>query len=69
MIGFNTVLPLSADTSVDRFLELCRQWQQGSPHRTLPLDSRPIHDGLRYDSDLDVRSMENNFAQLKKRLF
>jgi len=53
MIGFNTVLPLSADTSVDRFLELCRQWQQGSPHRTLPLDSRPIHDGLRYDSDLE----------------
>lgn len=53
MIGFNTVLPMSADTSVDDFLRLCRQWQQGSPHRTLPLDDQPIRDGLRYTSDVE----------------
>lgn len=51
MIGFNTVLPLSTDTTVEQFLGLCRQWQQGSPHRTLPLDDQPIQDGLRYTSD------------------
>lgn len=54
MLGFNTVLPLSPDTPVDQFLELCRRWQQGSPHRSLPLDDRPIEDGLRYNSDLET---------------
>jgi hypothetical protein len=53
MIGFNTVLPLSADTSVSHFLSLCRKWQEGSPFRTLPLDDREIYDGLRYTSDLE----------------
>lgn len=54
MIGFNTILPLSAETSVEHFLEICRKWQQGSPHTTLTFDNQPIRDGLTYTSDQEL---------------
>lgn len=54
MIGFNTVLPLSTDTSVEHFLELCRIWQQHSPHTTITFDDRPIHNGLKYESSQEI---------------
>lgn len=50
MIGFNTVLPLSPDTTVEQFLDLCRIWQQGSPFSPLDFDDQPVRDGLRYTS-------------------
>jgi len=56
MIGFNTILSLSKETTVERFLEICRLWQRGSPHTTLAIDDRPIQDGLLYTSDQE--SME-----------
>ena len=54
MIGFNTVLPLSADTSVEHFLNICRIWQQRSPHTTMTFDDQPIQNGLKYESDQEV---------------
>ena len=56
MVGFNTILTLPKETTVEKFLEICRVWQQGSPHTTLTFDDQPIHDGLIYSSD--VESME-----------
>jgi hypothetical protein len=54
MIGFNTVLPLCTETTVEDFLNLCRIWQQRSPHTTMTFDDRPIQDGLEYSSDREV---------------
>lgn len=54
MIGFNTVLPLSTDTTVEHFLHICRIWQQRSPHTTLTFDDQPIQNGLKYESDQEV---------------
>lgn len=54
MIGFNTVLPLPQDTSVEHFLNICRIWQQRSPHTTLAFDGQPIQNGLKYESDQEV---------------
>ncbi|GIO12191.1 hypothetical protein J19TS2_17460 [Cohnella xylanilytica] len=56
MIGFNTVLPLNKETTVEMFLEICRKWQKHSPYRTLEIDDKPIVDGLKYINDQE--SME-----------
>ncbi|MFC9707275.1 hypothetical protein ACFTRD_03865 [Paenibacillus sp. NPDC056933] len=51
MIGFNTILSLSDETSAEDFLSLCREWMEKSPHTSLKLDSVKIEDGLKYVSE------------------
>ncbi|WP_138494375.1 hypothetical protein [Paenibacillus pinistramenti] len=58
MIGFNTILPLSLNTSETVFLELCRKWQMCSPHSTLKINNAPIEDGLKYQNEDDSESLE-----------